>query len=377
MLFRHVFVVLLFRDSSAIPLSMSAPKKKVEKATISSAKKIAFKDLINSIKSAKSVDAVASPLIITCDQPLRIKRTIAWIRDKLFNSQNDTDNGSTHYFFGTELTSEKHIQQIIDCAQTVSLFSPQQFIVVYEADKIKSPLTKNLIAALNTYKLPALIVFTAHEISKTNWLTKLEGNAVFCEIPKLSPQELREWILKEIKSKKHLGGIAEDALTALMTLYTDDMFALSHEVEKLCLSVEPNEQITKNLVLWLSAKHTEKKSFDLFKNIASKNFLNVSFLLAELSRQDQHPLQINALLSRCFRTLLAQKSFQDIGGTPPHTELNNTWFYNNIKSCQSSFSTSDLISAIEVLKNLDLKIKSSSMDDLLEMNVALEKITCS
>ena len=361
--------------SSAIALHMPAPKKKVEKAAISAVKKIPFRDLMNSIKSAKSVDAVPSPLIISCEQPLRLKRTVAWMRDKLFGNQNDAGAENIHYFFGTELTSEKHVQQIIDCAQTVSLFSPQQFIIVYEAEKIKSPLTKNLIASLNTYKFPALIVFTAHEISKTNWLTKLEGNSLFCDIPKFTPQELRDWILKEIKSKKHFG-IAEDALAALITLYSEDLFALSHEIEKLCLSLEPGEQITKNLVLKLSAKHTEKKSFDLFKSIASKNFLNVSFLLAELARQDQHPLQINALLSRCFRTLIAQKSFQEAGGSSPHTELNNVWFYNNIKSCQSSFSMQGMISAIEILKNVDLKIKSSSMPDLLEMNAALEKVTC-
>ena len=300
------------------------------------------------------------------------------MRDKLFGGQGErggAGDGNTHYFFGTELASEKHLQQVIDCAQTVSLFSPQQFIVVYEADKIKSPITKNLVTALNTYKFPALIVFTAHEISKTSWLTKLEGNALFCEVPKLTPQELREWILREIKSKKHVAGIAEDALTALTTLYADDMSTLSHEIEKLCLLLEPNEQITKSLVLKLSSKRTEKKSFDLFKNIASKNFLNVSFILSELARQDQHPLQINALLSKCFRTMIAQKSFQDLGGPAPHAELNNAWFYNNIKPCQSSFSMSELISAIEILKNLDLKIKNTSMPDLLEMNIALEKIT--
>ncbi|MDR2338187.1 MAG: DNA polymerase III subunit delta [Deltaproteobacteria bacterium] len=352
---------------------------------------ISLKELITNIKKAlsKNLDnpetiieksGISSPLVLACDQELRIKRLVAWIRDNIFNGGN---NNEVSFFFGSEISSEKQIQQIINSAKNISLFSPYHLIVIYEADKIekerknktsekdKPTLTSNLIQTLSKEKLPALLILTAQEIKKTSWLSKLEASATYCVMPKFSPTELGEWILKEIKGLGHNGGITEESIQFLITRYADDLFALAHEIEKLCLLLKPTETITKKLVEQLTTKDIEKNVFELIDNLANKDFLKVSYLLKKLENQNEPMLKICATLSTFFRSLIAQKSFNNVGGVEPAAELNKPW----VRRYGSAFSMPDLVKALNILKDLDLKMKSTSPQyHLLEADLAFKKI---
>jgi DNA polymerase-3 subunit delta len=352
---------------------------------------INLKGLVASVKKALAKNSdnpeviiqesgIKSSLVITCNQELRIKRVVAWIRDNVFGGGS---NNEVSFFFGSEINSEKQIQHIISSAKNVSLFSPYHLIVIYEADKIekerktkssdknKPTLTDSLIRTLTQEKLPALLILTAQEIKKTSWLTKLESHATFCDMPQFSSAELNEWILKEIKGQGHLGGISEDAIKSLITRYADDLFALSHEIEKLCLLLRPDEQITKELVDRLTAKDVDKNVFELIDSLANKNFLKISYLLKELENQDEPVLKICATLSTFFRSLIAQKNFNQQGGNEPAAELNKPW----VKRHLSSFSMTELVNAINVLKDLDLKMKSTGPQyHFLEASLAFKRI---
>ena len=347
-----------------------------------SIKKINAETLIDAIKKAVSTNSeqiaatdiiklahLSSPLILSGKEHLRIKRLVNWLKDSLKLPAN-----SVQTYFGSELSTERSLTPIIESLNSFSLFSKFQLIVIYNADDLKANISKSLITPLQQQNATAFVILTAEAINqKTSLLNELSKSSKVYEIKELDDAKLRDWIVAEVKKSGIKGGITPEAVTVLAASYGNDISALSQEIAKLALMVEPTEKLNHELVIQISGRSPTRQSFELLNQIASKNVINATFLAQELEEQGFHPLQLSAFLSRCFRTMLAFKSAGSssaLGG-----ELANAWFLRNLQQALKAFSLEELKHALGHIKDFDFKLKSLSLPDEINLSILIRNLT--
>ena len=363
---------------------MSA-KRKNDKAKTSSAKypKIAPEDLLRTLKtlapsllddslksfsmSRLSQAGIRQVLLFTGDQHLRMKRLIQWMKENLFHN----DPSAVFSYFGTDLGSRVNIDNLLSSLGNLSLFSRSQLITIYEADKIKSAAAKALNEAVERGLGDTLLVLTAESIdAKGSFSASVSHLATIIEFAELDGTALRQWIQKEAV-RAGAAGVETDALALLIQCYGGSLADLSPEIAKLALLTEEGGKISKHLVENLSLTHPERTSFELIGRLAQRDAEGSLLLTKQLLEQGFHPLQLLSFLTRCFRTLLARK---DPAPQFTHAELENAWFVRNIAKGLHGFSELELGAALRLLRELDLRLKSSGLEPQLELARAVQRI---
>lgn len=317
------------------------------------------KDPISELKAS----GLTSPLIITCAQAIRIKRLVAWLKEKTFNN---SDSEFIKYF-GSELTKKQSIDQLRSELLNQSLFSKCKLIVVYEADKIKAALAKPLADSIKKGTGDSFLILTGAKINtQTPLLNYLKDSAQILDIKDLSKQELTRWIQQEAKGAG-ANGIEPQAIKLLVDSYGSDLNTLSNEISKLALL---ERDISFTLTNELSSKNPEQTSFELFIQLSRKNLAASTKLAKDLLAQGLHPLQLSAFLSRCYRTLIANSD----GQKSSSGELSNGWFLSKLSPAKKAFSTEELRKSLEILKEMDRKLKSSSTDEELLFTICVKEL---
>ncbi len=311
---------------------------------------------------------VSLPLVLLSNQHVRVKRLVQWLREHLFE-----ENGSSFSsHFGGDLSTTVAADRLCTELVSFSLFTKNQLIVVYEADKMKSPAQKTILEALPRSTPSVLLVLAAEAVSsRAPLLVQASASGTVVELAELTGPTLERWIEKEVARVGIASGITPDAKQLLIRCYGGDVSHLAPEIEKLSLLVVPGEPISRTLVEALSLRSPEVTSFELVKQLAAKSPLSAVSLANDLLLQGLHPLQINAFLSRAFRMMLANK---ERSGAALHPELSNPWFQRQLGMSASSFTLKELKSAINRLTRLDFQLKDSGLPPALNLTIAVQEI---
>lgn len=360
--------------------SSSSPAKKSVKATAS----LSPEELIKRLKSVEEAlkekngasltglcraENIPTPLLLLGTQHVRIKRTIDWIREHFFPKRSP---GSGSYF-GTELSSKNSIENILSSLNNLSLFSENDLVVIYDADKIKAPVAKLLAPALISGSGACAVILSAESLdNKSPLLKEISAHSTKVVFDDMAPVALRRWIEREAVKSAGVLGIDPDAAALLIKNYNNDVSAISRELEKLALLTAPGENITSRLVSQLSLRSPETTSFALLAQIARRNSAGAATLVEDLLSQGLHPLQISAFLSKAYRMLIVQKSGSQANAS---AELNNAWMLRNLSSCLGSFSLQELKSALRLLATLDFQLKDSGLPHPLALSLAVGKLS--
>ena len=360
-----------------------APEKSsaAKSAAKGSAKKLGPEELLRRLKlaaeptsrgvpilKALAEQGIPAPLVFLSTQHLRVKRLVSWLRENLFAP------GSSGFstYFGGDLSSAQSADAICADLISLSLFTKSQLIVVYEADKIKAPAQKPLTDAIGRTSETALLILASEALNqKSTVLQEAAARGTVVELSELSGNQLERWIDKEVQRAGIASGINADARQLLITCYGGDISRLAPEIEKLSLLIVPGEPITKSLVEAISLRNPEVTSFELVRQMAAKNPLRSVSLANDLLLQGLHPLQVNAFLSRAFRTLLAQK---ERGSSVIASELNNPWFTRQLGSSLNNFTVGELNHAVRMLTKLDFQLKDSGLPSPLALSMAVQGI---
>ena len=311
---------------------------------------------------------ISSPLILVSGQHLRLKRLVSLIREQLC-PETDPSQG---LYFGTELSSASNVQHIVGDLTSLSLFSKDELIVIFDADRAKAAAQKAIAEILPRRSPSTLLILCTESLSKGGALLTAagaEGTAV--NFPELSGSSLERWIEREVKRIGLAKGISGPAKNLLIQSYGDDVTSLAHELEKLSLLTPSGQQIELNLVESISYKKSEQTSFELVKQIASKNSLAVMAIGTDLINQGLHPLQVSAFLHRSWRTMLGMA---DPGALSLPSELTNPWFSKQLRPLLRSFPVERLRTGVSLLAALDFKLKDSKLPPAAVLSLTLQRL---
>jgi len=367
-------------------MAKETPKKKPSRA-----KSLSTSELTAKIKAAKEelkgADSksvavlevfkkakIALPLLVAGDDQLRTRRLVNWIREQFFSAEAGTKCNSS--YFASDVNSPAALSQITNSFKTPSLFAPVELVTIYEVDKIKAPLVKQLTEELSGGTGTVLLILAASEFPTKEPFSDLTSHGTIITVTELKGADLQSWIQREAKFCGVSEGITPDAVRILTATYGSDVTSLSQEISKLALLTPQGQKINGALVQKLLHASPEQTTFGLIETMAKKEKVRTAKLVTDLLDQGFHPLQLTSLLSRSFRTMLAAKSKTNSEQLETvSSELNNPWFLRNLRTAIALFSEQELLGSVEVLKKLDLKLKGSGLPENLTMALAMHQIS--
>lgn len=194
---------------------------------------------------------------------------------------------------------------VLDTCLRYPMMADRQLVVLREAQTWRIDAFEKLEAYFNK-PTPTTVLVICYKHKKADgrktWLKELGKKQVVFVSDKLKEEKLPEWIQKYVTFHKRRIGPVEAKLLA--DHLGSDLGKLTNEVEKLCIVVEENGMITKELIERNVGISKDYNIFELQKAIGTKDHLKAQRIARFLSTDKDSPLVMTVgLLSSYFGKL--------------------------------------------------------------------------
>lgn len=290
--------------------------------------------------------------IIKGSQTLLIERTLAEIKKKIVKDTSDLD----YYEFDCESDS---IIEILDNANTYSIFDSKKLIVVKSSEKLDSKDLKLLESYVESPSQNTCLVFISKDPKKPN-LKKRENISI------LIFDNIDEITKKIVEEGKKLGiNLTNKAANDIHNLLGEDLKTISYELLKLSQYFNSKDSINEDDINTFITRRNFQDNFQLINAISNKDKKTSLKVLSDLERQNQDPISIFTTISWRFRQIWHVKEL--VNKNKPREEIAKELkispgaTYYLVKNSEN-FALGEITRIINLLGNLDSSLKTSYQD---------------
>ncbi len=272
------------------------------------------------------------------------------------------------------------VEELLNSAQSLSLFAPRQLILVKSVMKLRENQGKKLAAYLADPNPQTFMIFLAGDLDRDQRKKKifevLSSGTRVVELAPLDGHELVAWIQQRAQARGF--SIESVAVDLLLEMQGSDLGRLHQELEKAMLYAGAEKQITLAMLetlLGFSAGHTLSEFLDA---VASRNKRKALDLVGEIffsgketglafwwfGQQLRQWLQFNEMAGKMPAAIVGRQ----VGVYNPNIATKMT---NQAKQ----FSKPSLLKAISRLADVDDKMKRSSTDTRFTMELLVHELT--
>lgn len=199
------------------------------------------------------------------------------------------------------------LEQVLDMAQTVSLFEGQRLVVVNNApyfakgNKCDESLLGRLLE-INRAKEGPCIVFTCTEFYKANAANKklLAAGVVF-QFENLKLYQLYQWLRERLDRAGK--DASDEVLELLVHRVGKDTRRLASEIDKLVVFLGKQKELDEAAVMNATSRSLSGDIFALTEAVAEGKTARALYLLRDLLAAGEPPLRILTMMVRHFRLL--------------------------------------------------------------------------
>lgn len=266
------------------------------------------------------------------------------------------------------------IENIIEDASSISLFSNKKLIIVDNAYIFTGTTNKKLIEqnvdVLTKYlNNPSdnIIIFKIlkEKLDERKKIVKLfKEKGIVKDFNRIS--NINKYVLDMFDNYK----IDNSNINLLINRVGSNLEILNQEIEKIKQYKDTDLNITKEDIINLTTKNIDTDFFTLIENIVSKNTEKALESYFEISKEEE-PIKIIVVLANKFRLIYQAKNLYKKG----YSEKDISGMLNanpySIKKCLESgrnYSDKTLLECLLKLANLDIDIKNGKIDK----NIGLE-----
>jgi DNA polymerase-3 subunit delta len=278
------------------------------------------------------------------------------------------------------------LDRFSDITQMYSMFAPCNCILVsnLNADNLSADELEKLLGILERVPDVTAVIFnitcfsvkdergsiTAKNRKLIDFIRK---NGTVTEVKPKTKSELIKLIVRRVQS---LGSAIQPGCAGMIAEYCGyDGHLIDNEVDRLCAYAN-GQEITVQTVDMLVPKQLELKVFMLSNAILTSRTKDALNILDELIRQNQEPIALLAVISSAFIDVYRAKAAIESGrGTQDVIDdfgyKGKEFVIKNAFASCSRLSAEKLYRCMELLKETDLALKSSSGDGKILLEKAV------
>lgn len=308
------------------------------------------KQIVGDIKNGK----IAPLYFLTGEEPYYIDKISEYIEKNVLTEEERGFNQMVLY--GREVG----IEDIVGNAKRFPMMAEKQVVIVKEAQHLA-----RTIESLTSYAeqpQPSTVLVICYKYGKLDKRKKLykaiQKTGVIYESKKLYENQVADWIRLVLKSKGY--GITFKAANLLVEFLGTDLGKIDKELEKLCLVVPKEVEITPEAIEVNIGISKDYNNFELKKAIGEKNIVKATRIVnyfAQNPKDNPFVLTITLLFS-FFGQLLAYHGLTDHSPQNVAKALGiRPFFVAEIQLAAKNYPMRRVSSIISDLRELDLKGK--------------------
>lgn len=277
------------------------------------------------------------------------------------------------------------VEELINFANCLPMFATRQLIQVKGVMKLREAQAKKLGEYFKSPNPSTYLVFIAGELDRDQRKKKvfetLRQGINIVEITPLDARELSQWICERFVKEGF--SVDPDVPRFLIDLQGNDSGRLNQEIEKAILYASSEKAVTLETVQATSGFGCDHTLNEFIDALSAKDKQKALRLLGEilatgkeiglavwwLGQQLRWLLQFKELAGKSSPAGIAKQ----IGAYRANTNYNE--FANRLMSQAKQFQTKTLIQAIDRLATVDDRIKKSSLDTNLLMEMLVYDLT--
>ena len=274
-------------------------------------------------------------------------------------------------------SDNENIENIIEDANTISLFSNKKMIIV-DNDLLFSPKkvidTTNLEEYITNFNPDTILIFAICKDSidsrkKLYKLIKEKGKIV--ELTKIN--NINDYLKNLFKGYK----ISNNSINLLIKRVGSDIDILNQEANKIMLYKIDEKIILDQDIIDCTVRKFDLNIFKFIDNIINKNKKDSIQTYKEMLKIGEEPIKIIVMLANQFRLMYQVKVLNRKGYNEDDiANILNSKKYPVHLAIQKSMKYSDsiLLKYLNELADLDIKIKSGEIDKNLALELFLLRI---
>ena len=291
---------------------------------------------------------------------------------KLLNQTlSPKERGFNFHLFNGE---EHSIQEIVQTAQTLPMFSQYRFVLIRDADHLDEEQVEALMAYIKNPSPNTYLVLYGQTIGPWKKHKKeIEKVGNVTEYIRLKDRALVSWMKNRMKGKGKT--LSEEATDYLVEVVGDHLYDLDNALEKVFLSVGKKQRIELSDVEEITSEVKISTVFDLTDAIGHRNLEKALGILGkamesgsisfkkeeEPSKKDPVPILLSMMSKQYWSMLVIKQmssSHRDAGeiakelGTSP-------WIITKLIDQGKNFSVALLMEGIQKCHQSDLAVKRS------------------
>ena len=247
-------------------------------------------------------------------------------------------------------------EDVINNLNSNSLFSQKSVIVVKNSKKIKSKFQSEILDYCKAPTSDKVLIFIFDDPYATNkFIDELSPLSTCVDVRSPFPNKMREWA--KYYSKKNNFNLSDDIINQLVENYGDNINNVINEIDKLHLySNGKMEQI--NSIINSNIYKKENQVWKLLDSVGKKNISSSIDIYTQLYNNNTPMIRILLNLLDLFKELINQKLKIKEGKF-----IRNKIILKNLNSYSRNFSAEQILNAVTLLRDCDLIIKTTSMNE--------------
>jgi DNA polymerase-3 subunit delta len=275
---------------------------------------------------------------------------------------------------------EVSLDELLNSAQSLSMFAPRQLILVKGAMKLRENQGKRLASYFANPNPQTVLIFLAGDLDRDQRKKRifeiLNSGTKVVELAPLEARELTAWI------ERHLGsrGFSIDAagIDFLLEVQGNDLGRLHQELEKAMVYAGPERLLNQPILEAVSGFAAGHTLSEFIEAVTSRNKRKALGLIGEIFFSGKE----TGLAFWWFGQQLRQwLQFNELAGRiPPSIIRKQAGIYNPVAATKvmnqaRQFSRPSLLRALGRLAEVDDKMKGSSVDAQFTMELLVHELT--
>lgn len=266
------------------------------------------------------------------------------------------------------------VRQLIDLCETMPFFSDTRVILIEDSGFFKNK-TEDFAEYLKTPPGYLRIVFVETEVDKRNRMYKtVKDLGRVVEFGVQDEKTLMRWAAGILgKEGKR---IRQADMEMFLARTGTDMGNIRMELDKLIAYTMGRDTITAGDIESICTTQITNKIFDMVRAVTEKNQKRALELYYDLLTLKEPAMRILFLLARQFKQLLETKQLTEEGAA--QNEIASrlgvpSFAVRNLQACARSYSTGELMQAVEDFAESEEAVKTGRLEDVLSVELLIVK----
>ena len=337
-----------------------------------------YNEFLNVVKN----DNIKSAYLFKGEEEYLMRQAIVLLKEKYINSSFETLN----YVNIDE--KESDFETILNACETLPFMGEKKMVVINDIEKLiesdNDDLSKKLskyIEGLDSFVL-LLMIDKNNSLKKTTSIyKKAKKMGIVIDFDGLKGRDINNWVLNTVKEKNKV--ISGSNINYFLNKSTYSKYGTSknlYDIENELLKVisySEKDEISKENIDMVLIKTLDNNIFDLLKYISERNSDQAIVIFNEIHEMKEPIQRVVYMVIRHLRLLLMYKLYKEKGYSENDARSKmkiSPYEFKNISRQSTGFTKERLVIALDEILTLDVKQKTSSLDDKLALEILIVKL---